>query len=155
MFLHEIACFEVVPKTLRIYIFYQYCATWLNFGIVLAPTGFWRGPQIFTCWTNHNNMKKNEVHEWGLEKHDLLIDFRCQNEMPEMVKKRFSVYTCCNLIDVGGQETWSKIEVQNVPTSHQHWNIGHPRCDSFETLVVFGKLVFLMFWGAGKRWAKK
>ena len=62
-----------------------------------------------------------------LNKNDLLIDLWCQSKRPEMFKKRFSHYTCCNLRDLGGHENWSKMEVQMAPTSHQHWSLGCPR----------------------------
>ena len=48
------------------------------------------------------------------------------NETPEMIKKRFSQYTCCKLQDLGGQENLRKMDAKMNPKSDQNGTKNHP-----------------------------
>ena len=62
------------------------------------------GPQIAFLDTEANKMRKNRVLDRVLKKHEFTIDFRCQNERPEVVTVVFLHYACCNLRGLGGYE---------------------------------------------------
>ena len=62
------------------------------------------GPQIEVFGIDSYKMMKNGVQECVLKKHEFSIDFRCQNERPEVVKVVFLHHACCNLRGLGGHE---------------------------------------------------
>jgi hypothetical protein len=54
-------------------------------------------------------MKKNDVQEGVLKKHEFSLDFQCQNEKPEIVKVKCLHHACCKLKGCVGHkydETW-------------------------------------------------
>ena len=120
---------------------------------ILAPTGFWRGSKESFFERKWIQNEKNEVLEGGLKKHDVLIGFFMPKWESWNGKFFWSHYTCCNLRDLGGQENWSKMEVQMPPKRHQSWSVWRPRCDLWD--VDECKLAFFMFLGAGKRRAEQ
>ena len=64
-------------------------------------------------------------------------------------KQKFSHYTCGNLKGLGGQENWSKMEVQIAPTSQSKLKHGSAKVIFFEILMSLGKLGFFIIFGAG------
>ena len=126
----------------------------LIFDPVLAPTGFKRGPNIDYLLNNPPQIRKDTSQKGGVNKHDLLIDFGCQSGRPEMIKKRFSYYTCCKLRNLGARKIYnlydqiaSKRVLKLKPWPSNIW--------FFKIWIDLGKFVFSMFWGTGKNKQQK
>ena len=95
----------------------------------------------------HKIIKKKCPRKGYGTKTMFLSTFDAKNWRPEMVKRRFAHYTCCNLRDWGGHENWSPNDIKKTSKFESLASKG----PFFEIFMDLGWLVCLLCFGGSPK----